>query len=121
MDINDIKEIIRTSIKTKLMEHKRNQLKPACDFSAFRLRLSGALNSSCGSILDSEVIVSSPDNHGPLYEAWRNIELETHDNETWNESVEYYVPNMLFDILGDKLSEVDRRRAANHMKIIPKK
>lgn len=124
MDLDDIKAMIRKSIRSNLSDYYANERKPAKDFSSFRLRLSSAVE-KCNDSRDLSLETRSlgdldSASYEKLYEVWQNISIESNDVDSWNDCMEYYIPVALSETVGHDVSERIARRVVDFMKLSSK-
>lgn len=106
MDLEELKTIIRSSLKKKLKEIAINSRNPIIDFSQFKLEFSHALESSgAPESLVLEIQRNTPGHaFDSLYEAWQGIQAElsyvpsAQRINVWNDAVEYYVRKAVLDM-----------------------
>lgn len=106
MDFNELKKLIRTSLRLKIKEisAKKSAINSFSDFRrgiALSLEREGVLQSIVDEILlhDGGIIFES------VYEAWESIELETQHSsarsrsDAWNEVAPYYISKSVIEVL----------------------
>lgn len=108
MSIDEVKNMIRASLKAKLLEERMRIQSIPQDFDDFRCVFRHALvKTGAHSLAEGVEDVSSPGGiFESIYEIWSNIEAELIGIKNlkeraivWNEAIEFYMPDVL-DALG---------------------
>ena len=107
MDLEEIRCMIRTSLRLKLTEESKRCNRVPRDFDDFKRILQNAINKTGKRALAESI----EDDHSPdgifetVHEVWSSIEAELRDvksererSSIWNESIEFYMPNVLDEI-----------------------
>lgn len=104
MDLDELRLLVRKSLKARLREYASKRRRPIDKFSDFVLEVSRALENSGLSKSLEESISSGGDHFDLIHEAWTNIEVEMRyadpgsEKEVWNDSTEYYIKNAIQEI-----------------------
>jgi hypothetical protein len=121
MDIDQIKRMIRNSVKRQITELSKLTLSPPKNFGAFRCTLSEALRHAGAPDEMSLALVESAGEGSGLFEvsweAWKNIDAELKSTtspverqQVWSEAIEYYVHAAVIDLVAEYRSPVNESR-----------
>jgi len=119
MDLEEIRDMIRTSLRLKLAEESRRFKHVPRDFNDFRRNFRSALGKT-GELTLAE---SVEDDHSPdgifetIHEVWSSIEpelsgvVDARERSTiWNEAIEFYMPSVLDELgLDESVIEAMKR------------
>lgn len=108
MDLEELKLLIRSTLKKKIKEASVKDRQPSSNFSDFRRRFADALEfSGAPYTLVDEARDANSSGHvfNSIYDAWKDIQVEMNlvDSasavEVWNDSVEFHVRKSVLDMI----------------------
>ena len=104
MDVNDIRQMIRKSIRSMLNDARRAALSPPKDFVSFRMRLESAL-ASVGSPAALIEAVRGEDCFSEVWSVWSDMESEmsrvvdsSERLAEWSSLVDHHIPDLVSEV-----------------------
>ena len=113
MNVNEVRQIIRESIRLKLKEHATKSKSPPSDFGDFKRKFVGCLDDSGAPRALVEEVDGMDSDDGVLFEKlwsdWSDIKNELNTAKTieekrtlWGELVEFYLYGTVYNLLEEQ-------------------